>query len=199
MKRNSLVSRSSFVWTILTATLVVCLASPAVADGGKNILVTLRGVAGLMLPTDNPPMPDPALCFETELFDTKTDRLIGSGIDCLEDFATYDSDGTSPGVDAFSTVVMTRTTFFYFPQGTMAATGRTTAAAIFEGSSGPPPATHIVGDITGPGGDNILTEYGTRRFRNKSGRVGLSGAVDLSALETLGEIGFNCSFVIDLD
>ena len=81
----------------------------------------------------------------------------------------------------------------------MAATGRTTVAPIFEGSPGPPSATHIVGDITGPGGDNILTEYGTRRFRNKSGSVRLSGAVDMSALGTLGEIGFNCIFVIDLD
>jgi hypothetical protein len=197
MKRISFVSRSSVVCTILTAALVVCLASPAAA--GNNIVVTLRGVGGLMLPEDNPPLPDPALCFETELFDTKTDRLIGSGIDCLEDLVTYDSDGTSPGVDDFSTVELTRTTFFYFRRGTMAATGRTTVAAIFEGSPGPPSATHIVGDITGPGGDNILTEYGTRRFRNKSGSVRLSGAVDLSALETLGEIGFNCVFVIDLD
>ncbi len=198
MKGMTVVNRWSFARTILTAVIVVGLVAPVIAQAkdGNNIVVTLRGVGGLMLPGDNPPLPGPALCFETDLFDTKTDRLIGSGIDCLDEIVSYDSDGTSPGVDAFPTLELTRTTFFYLPQGTMAATGRTTVAPIFEGS---PSVTHIVGDITGPGGDNILTEHGTRRFKNKSGSVRLSGAVDMTALATLGEIGFNCVFVIDLD
>ena len=189
--------------TIVVALMVAVLVTPAVALAGNNLVVTLRGVGTVMDAADNP-IPDidenGTLCFETELFDTKTDHLIGTGADCLQAIAAYDSNGDpADEFDLAPTVTLTRTTFFYFPQGTMAATGRTTVAPQFEVSPGPPPVTHIVGDITGPGGDNILTQYGTGRFKNAAGSVRLSGAVDMSALGTEGKIGFNCVFVITLD
>ena len=82
--------------TIVVALMVAVLVTPAVALAGNNLVVTLRGVGTVMDPADNP-IPDidedGTFCFETELFDTKTDHLIGTGADCLQAIAAYDSNG----------------------------------------------------------------------------------------------------------
>jgi hypothetical protein len=40
--------------------------------------------------------------------------------------------------------------------------------------------------------------YGDGKFQNAAGKVRLSGAVNLSALTTAGQIFFDCVFVIDI-
>lgn len=142
-----------------------------------NIVVILRGVGELMA---DPPIAD-ALCYETELFNAHTDRVIGSGIDCLEDIQMVGGG-----------ISLNRTTFFHFPQGELVAAGITTVAPVTGGSPG---FTHVVGDIPAPGTNSIID--GTRRFSGASGSVRLSGAVDLSGFPAA--TGFNCIFVIDLD
>ena len=89
-------------------------------------------------------------------------------------------------------MTLDRTTFFSFPQGELVASGVTTVAPILNGSLD---FTHIVGDIPATDFDSIVS--GTKRFANSTGRVRLSGAVDLADFPA--SVGFNCVFVIDLD
>ena len=70
---------------------------------------------------------------------------------------------------------------------------RTTVQPVTHGSPG---ITHITGAIPGPDSQDIL--HGTKRFAGATGRVRLSGAVDLS-LSAEDVVTFDCLFVIDLD
>jgi hypothetical protein len=167
----------SSVLVLVTALVLVGLVAPALASAGKNTVVTLRGVGTLM---DEPPI-EGAECYTAELVNTKTDKTIGSGIDCLEDISLV-GDG----------IALTRTTYFFFPEGTLVASGRTTVAPVTTGS---PDFTHIVGDIPEEGSNSIVE--GTRRYKNATGTVRLSGAVEMS--DYPASVGFNCIFVIDLD
>ena len=153
-------------------------SSAQAGDSDDPIVVTLKGLG---LPVDTPAgiIGD---CFETELFDTQTDRLIGSGFDCLN---VLDAGPSGLLVD--------RTTVFNLPQGRLVARGMTTVVPIFGASS--PEYTHVVGDVD-PSTDNIVSGMGTNRFANSTGNVRLSGIVNLGVP---GQILFNCIFVIDLD
>ena len=130
---------------------------------------------------DIPGIPTPGDCLETDLFNTRTGALVGSGIDCI--------DITSASGGSF---LVNRTTIFNFPQGTLVANGPTTVVPIFGASS--PDFTHVVGDVDAST-PNII--FGTNRFAGATGDVRLSGIVDLSNFNA--SVGFNCIFVIDLD
>ena len=80
--------------------------------------VLLKGV-GIQLAT--PPIPG-ALRYETVFHDPKTDRPIGTGVDCL---AAITPAGEGMSVD--------RTTLFHFPGGSLDANGITTAAPVTGG------------------------------------------------------------------
>ena len=121
-------------------------------------------------------------CLETDLFDTKTDRLIGTGLDCLNIL-----DGGADGIS------IDRTTIFNFPRGRLFANGLTTVVPIFGASS--PDYTHVVGDVDST--TQNLLPLGTGRFRDATGSVRLSGIVNLTDFPD--SILFNCIFVIDLD
>ena len=145
-----------------------------------NIVVTLRG-PGTPVEVDIPGVDTPGDCLETELFDTRTDRLIGTGIDCID-------IAEAEGAD----FLVNRTTIFKFRRGILVANGPTTVVPIFGDSS--PDFTHVVGDVDSTE-QNII--FGTRRFAHATGSVRLSGIVNLS--EFPATVGFNCIFVIDLD
>jgi hypothetical protein len=168
-----------FVPRIALALTIVGLIAPAIAMAGNNMVVTLRGEGQEMA---DPPI-EGALCYPAVLEDTKNGRVIGSGIDCLEDIVLHPGDS----------IALSRTTYFFMPQGTLVAEGRTTVAPRYEGS---PSVTHIVGDITA--GNNILSDLGTGKFEGATGSVRLSGAVNMEQFPD-GIIDFNCIFVIDLD
>ena len=154
-------------------------SADAAKEADPNIVVTLRGTG---IPADTPRDVDSnALCFETELFDTNTDRLIGDGLDCL---IILDAGAAGMSVD--------RTTVFNFPEGRMVARGLTTVVPIFGDAS--PEYTHVVGDVN-PNTLNVIS--GTKRFEDRTGNVRLSGIVNLSDFPNF--IEFNCIFVIDLD
>jgi hypothetical protein len=140
-------------------------------------------------------------CYQLPLLDLASGRPLGIGVDCLKPF---DNSG-----DAFGDGLQIEAkTFFFLPKGMIVNHGCTSVRPFFAGV-GDAGATHITGSIPGSEfgveplpilecketGGVILT---TRGFRNTSGDVRLSGAVDLSNAGE-GEITFSCIFVLDLD
>ncbi len=175
------------ILTILSVPLLIILVGVAylaldnTSVGAKpadpNIVVVLKGTGELL---EEPPIAG-ALCYKTDLYDAKTDKIIGTGTDCLADIEAVD-----PGF------LINRTTIFNFPQGTLYANGPT---SVVPKTGGSPDITHIVGDIPAMGTNSIVG--GTGRFAGATGRVRLSGAVNM--IDFPGAIGFDCIFIIDLD
>ena len=160
-------------------------AGGALAGGACGLAMMLKFSILLLLPGVGLPVSTPSDvvgdCLETDLYDAQTNRIIGTGLDCLNIL-----DGGDAGIS------IDRTTIFNFPQGRLVARGLTTVVPIFGSSS--PGFTHVVGDVD-DATDNIVS--GTGRFKNASGNVRLSGIVNLADLPTT--LRFNCVFVIDMD
>jgi len=176
--------------TISSLLLISLLVSNALyaAGIGNNIVVRLAGTAtaypGNDLFKEFGLTPLDALCFDVDLIDAKTGNVIGAASDCLS--------GITPSVTDNGTM-LTGTTFFFFPGGTLVSQGLTTVQPVLHGS---PDSTHITGAVPSPSGDGVI--YGDGKFKNASGPVRLSGAVNLSMLNSDGQITFNCVFVIDI-
>ena len=165
-------------------------ASGANARGfSKNIVVVLAGT-GQGYPGDerfeqigqDVPMGG-VTCFDMDLIDAKTDRVIGSGSDCL----------SGMGGDPDNGISLTATTFFHFPGGTLVSQGLVTVQPKLHGLDG---FTHITGAVPAPSKNNVI--YGDGRFKRAAGSVRLSGIVNLDELFTVGKITFDCVFIIDL-
>lgn len=178
--------KSKIKTNIFLAMVVTLLsASGAVAAGvGNNIVVVLAGTGtaydgnGQFEQFGLPPLN--ALCFDMDLIDAKTGNVIGRGSDCLSDIA--------PSGDG---LMMTATTFFYFPGGTLVSRGRVTVQPVTTGST---EYTHITGAMPSPYDNSVI--YGDGKFKKAYGSVRLSGAVNMSALASDGIIVFDCVFVI---
>ena len=124
-------------------------------------------------------------CFDLDVIDPRTGRVIGEGSDCL-DLSSFAGDPEGAGF------AINNTQFFHLQGGTIKSQLRTTIQPV--SSPGPPGPTHITGDV--PGGEIL---EGTGRFRRLEGGVArLSGAVDLSLFDPAGTntITFNCIFVL---
>ena len=176
--------------TIYALILISFLASSTLyaAGIGNNIVVRLAGTAtayeGNDLFNEFGLTPLDALCFDVDLIDAKTGNVIGAASDCLS--------GITPSVTDNGTM-LTGTTFFFFPGGTLISQGLTTVQPVLHGS---PDSTHITGAVPSPSGEGVV--YGDGKFQNASGPVRLSGAVNLSMLDSDGQITFDCVFVIDI-
>lgn len=155
---------------------------------GNNIVVRLAGTgvayAGDELFEEFDLTPLGATCFDVNLVDAKTGNAIGTATDCL---SSISSSATDNGI------MLTGTTFFYFPGGTLISQGLTTVQPVLHGSSD---FTHITGAVPSPGGNGVV--YGDGKFKNATGPVRLSGAVNLGALNSAGMITFDCVFIIDI-
>jgi hypothetical protein len=140
-------------------------------------------------------------CFQLPLFDLASGRPLGIGVDCLNPFDTLgDPAGDGLQIEA--------KTFFFLKKGLIVNHGCTSVRPFFAGV-GDAGVTHMSGSIPKSefgvepspipaceeAGGVILT---TRSFRQSSGEVRLSGAVNLSNADA-GEITFSCMFVLDLD
>lgn len=174
----------------LTSILLSLVATSTVnaAGIGNNIVVRLAGTAqaydGNGLFEEFGLTPIDALCFDVDLIDAKTGNVIGAASDCLS--------GITPSITDDGTM-LTGTTFFFFPGGTLISQGLTTVQPVLHGSSD---YTHITGAVPSPTDDGVI--YGDGKFKNAAGPVRLSGAVNLSMLNSDGKITFNCVFVIDI-
>lgn len=156
-------------------------------------------------------------CYEGDLEDLETGRVVGIGVDCLRPEVLGDttSGATTPvfppallspvanTIDASAAI--TAVTFFFFPGGHIVSEGRTSVRPFFEGVGDGDGATvattvtHLTGSF--PGTASTVTDA-SGRFSKLVGRarVRLSGAVDLSQFDPLGSgntrVFFNCLFVI---
>ena len=147
---------------------------------GPNIVIEFVGTAqGETREVDGRPME----CFDLDVIDPRTGRVIGEGSDCL-DLNDIAGDPTT-GPFAISNIQ-----FFHLQGGFVKSSLRTTISPVVEASS--PGNTHITGDA--PGGAIL---EGTGRFRRLEGGVArLSGAVNMSQFFSNNIITFNCIFVL---
>jgi len=147
----------------------------------KSIVVVFTGtdILGEIRDIDGTDMD----CFDVDITDPVSGRILGTGTDCL-------ALTTTPiGDDGGFTIENTQ--FFHLPQGTIVTSITTTIQPV--GAVGSPGLTHVTGAVEA---DGVLR--GDRRFRNAKGRVRLNGGVDLSQLGS-NIITFDCLFRIDFD
>jgi len=147
---------------------------------------TARGEARMVPDYTGDGNPDPAFCWDVDLVDAATNRVIGRATDC---FSPQNPEGTK----GFGT------TYFYFPQGTLVTRGKNTGGPVtWDPSTNPdvdPNVTVMTGAFPAPGTNNILS--GTGRFAGARGRSRLSGAARIHPDGVT--VTLNCIFVIDLD
>jgi hypothetical protein len=175
--------RKLSLWSFAFALLY--LSGTASAAGlSNNIAVRLVGTADMYNGDtlfENFDLPaEGALCYDLDLVDVKSGNVIGSAADCLTNIS-----GVGDGV------ALTGTTFFFFHGGTVVTRGLTTVQPTTHGSAG---FTHITGAIPQAGDNNVI--YGDGKFKNASGPVRLSGAVNLSNFPD--QATFDCVFILDI-
>jgi hypothetical protein len=153
--------------------IVVLLAGEGLADNTGNQFTQL----GLVVP-------DGVLCFDIDLIDAKTDRVIGSGSDCLSAITPSENGG----------MALTATSFFHFPGGTLVSEGLVSVRPKLHGLD---EYTHVVGAAPAPSENNVI--YADGNFEDAAGSVRLSGLVNLSRLQEFGIINFDCVFIIDIE
>ncbi|MCH8805749.1 MAG: hypothetical protein IH986_06650 [Planctomycetes bacterium] len=175
----ALLMGSALAWTVNWQS----SANAQIADGiGQSLAVVIQGTAtGELRMIDGVEMN----CFDVDLVDAASGRIIGRGTDCL------DLNSIVPDPSGGAGFSISNTQFFHLPGGTIKSRHRTTIQPVLEGSPG---ITHITGAI--PAAPNILG--GTGRYRDAEGTVRLTGAVDLSRLAGENIITFDCVFRIDL-
>jgi hypothetical protein len=123
---------------------------------------------------------DDALCFDVDLLDARG-KVIGTATDCLS--------AITPVGDGMALV---GTTTFNLPNGTFIVRGHTTVQPLT--TSVPSPATHTTGAVPMPGANGVI--HGTGAYQNFQAEARLSGAVNLSRLDSDSEITFDCLFSI---
>lgn len=155
---------------------------------GNNMVVLLAGT-GYADPSGDQfvrlglPVPGGVFCFDMDLVDAKTGNVIGSGSDCLSDVRPSADDNG---------LMMTATSFFHFPGGTVVSQGLVTVQPVLHGAS---EYTHVTGAAPSPTENNVI--YGDGKFSGAAGSVRLSGLVNMSNFGS-GIILFDCLFVIDI-
>ena len=150
-------------------------------------------------PTTDEPIPNTenVLCFDGLIFDAASGREIGTATDCLKPISLDDNE--TPFTSSDDSLQIIGTTIFELPAGTIISQGRTSVRPVtwlpnFQ------PNTHITGAIPFDDENSIMATTG--RYKNSTGTVRLSGAVDMKHFETEtgdGWLGFTCLFIITLD
>ncbi|MCL1060105.1 hypothetical protein L2729_19220 [Shewanella gelidimarina] len=176
----------------LVSFIFISVSSDALGQnqGGGNVMVlNLVGTGNgelLKVPDiDGDGIEDDATCFAVDLYNGENGHLIGTAVDCLSMISSV-GDG----------LALVGTTYFNFPQGTLITRGNTSVQPVTQPTVTPDgqSITHITGAASN---ENAILE-GTGRFEGQTGTVRLSGMVDMSNID-IGQITFNCLFVIALD
>lgn len=124
-------------------------------------------------------------CFDLTLYDPASGKQIGTGTDCLD--VQYES---GEGVN------LTGTGFFNLRKGTLVVQGNTSVRPFFH----PLPSRDGVNytHLTGANGDGGVM-YGTNKYEGATGKVRLSGQVDMSRVMSDNFIQFDCIFIVDFN
>ena len=149
---------------------------------GTVLRVVGTGVAyeGTVMDIDGDGEDDPATCFDIELFNA-AGKKVGTATDCLSEI-TPSGDG----------LALIGTTIFHLSNGTFIARGHTTVQPLTTTPASP--ATHTTGAVPMPGTNGVI--HGTGAYKNFRAEVRLGGAVNLSRLDSDGEITFDCLFSV---
>ena len=176
--------------TLAAAAVVVALIPSSMATAET---LTARFIGRPQVLADNSSVPfasripDDALCFKVEMYDVSGSQRIGTGWDCLSDIR--------PDDETFARLTLTDYSIFKFKgRGRILAVGDVSIQVPHAGAVAPP-TTHVTG--SSPAEPNILKGRG--QFAGATGRVRLSGLVDMSTVLDDGLLGFDCIFVIELD
>jgi hypothetical protein len=148
--------------------------------GVLRLLGTGQAYEGTVPDIDGDGEDDPATCFDVDLYNASGQK-IGTATDCLSEITPV-GDG----------LALIGTTIFRLPNGTFVSRGYTTVQPVT--TSVPTPATHTTGAIPVDGSNGVL--YGTGAFAGFAAQVRLSGAVNMSQLDSDGLITFDCLFAI---
>ena len=161
---------------------------PRPRPGMDHLVLQLKGTGSAVTTnydTDGDGVADTtADCFDAFVYDPASGRQIGYGSDCLD---VSSNDGGN--------IRLTGTGFFHLKHGTLVVQGLTTVRPVLQ------PTTRDginFTHITGANGDGGVL-YGTGRFAGATGKVRLSGQVDMSRLDSDGQIHFDCIFIIDFN
>jgi hypothetical protein len=156
-----------------------------VALPGSGTVLRLLGDAvaydGTVADIDGDGVDDPAMCFDVDLLDA-TGRVIGTATDCLSNITSV-GDG----------LALVGTTTFRLNNGTFTSRGHTTVQPVT--TSEPTPVTHTTGAIPMEGDNGVIS--GSGAYDGFRAQVRLSGAVNLSQLESQGRIAFDCLFAVE--
>jgi hypothetical protein len=151
---------------------------------GKAVVLRLMGTGqaygGMVPDIDGDGEDDPATCFDVDLY-SADGKKIGTATDCLSEI--------TPAGEGLALI---GTTIFHLPNGTFVSRGHTTVQPVTTGV--PTPATHITGAVPVDGSNGVL--YGTGAYAGFAAQVRLSGAVNMSQLDSDGLITFDCLFAI---
>jgi len=155
--------------------------------GGKTLVLNLVG-SGYMYTSTVPGIDGDAICFDVELFNAKNGQQVGTATDCLSNIN-----------DVGGSIALVGTTYFYLPQGNLITRGNTTVQPVTQDTF--TADGHEMTHVTGAAGTGNAILEGTKRFKNSTGTVRLSGMVDMSQFgAAVGDpITFDCLFVIILD
>jgi hypothetical protein len=183
---------------VATALILPSLGGEALAGGASadpRLVLQLVGEE-VVEPRPIPPiyneagdtmLADEGLCFDVDLLNLRTGKVIGTATDCL---ALIENQGDG--------LVLVGTTIFNMPGGSFTSRGVTTVEPIAVHSQFPSAssaATHTTGSIPDePPQNNVIA--GTGRFAGFEASVRLSGAVNMSRLDSHGIIAFDCVFVV---
>jgi hypothetical protein len=151
---------------------------------GNAVMLRLSGTGvaydGMVPDIDGDGNDDPAACFDVDLFDA-SGKKIGTATDCLSNITEVGGG-----------LALVGTTIFHLPNGTFISRGNTTVQPVT--TSEPTPVTHTTGAIPMDGANGVISGSGV--FKDFQAQVRLSGAVNLSRLDSDGEITFDCLFAV---
>jgi len=183
-------NNKKLIHIVVAAFVIAASAVPAFADvaADPRLVVilegqNLQGYPSTVPDLDGDGIDDDAFCFDGNLTDAKTNKVIGTGTECLS--------ATAEGLNV-------ATTTLHFPSGSITARGKITVWPVqWDPSMNPdidPSVGLVTGYFPGPGTNNIIASSG--RFAGRTGRMRLSGAaLDFGD----GTANLNCLFIIDLD
>jgi hypothetical protein len=187
MRRNGM-RRTMIMTTTLLTVVLGLLAHVSAAENGRTLVVQLKGKAvgetRSIPPIEATRTTSEGNCFEVDLSDVMTDKVIGTVMRCFTDVKTV-GDG----------MTLTDTTFFRLREGTIVSRDRTIIQPAIDSL---PDVTHIAMAIPAPYANTVLADAGSGAFKGVSGSTRLAGTMDMRQFRERNEIAFNDIALIKL-